>query len=448
MAIVIFIAVISLLIFVNAFYVAAEFSAVSARRPRLAQLAEEGNPLAGYVLEVVEVPNRLDTYIAACQVGITVSSLALGYYGQAQLLALLSPLFDNLQPGVRILASSISAIAVLLSLTILQVILGELLPKNVGILHPERLAVLTAPGMRWSIRMLRPLIWLFNGSGTLVLRLIGADASSEHAHVHSPAEIEILVEESSAGGVLDNEERRLLVNTLRLRNLTVHRVMIPRNGMLAAPVSSTCEGLFSLLANSPFSRLPLYADTIDSVVGAVHLKDLMRAVYQEKAAAVSPRDCMHPVLHIPEAADVEEVMSLMQSERHNLAIVVDEYGGTAGMITLEDLIEEIVGEFHDEFDIESPAVELLPDGRLRVRGDVPIDDISDLLDLNLPSAAADTVGGLVLGSLGRIPKSGETVLAGDVPIRVDRIVGNRVVYVSIPITDEQAALLEDRRRDI
>ena len=444
MTILVFVAAISLLIFVNAFYVAAEFSAVSAHRPRLAQLADDGNPHAAFVVDVVESPRKLDTFVAACQVGITVSSLALGYYGQAQLLSLVTPLFDALQPGVRILVNSVSAIGVLLFLTILQVILGELLPKNVGILHPERLSVLTAPGMRWSIRLLRPLIWIFNGSGNIILRLIGANVSSEHVHVHSPAEIEILVEESSAGGVLDDEERRLLINTLRLRNLTAHRVMIPRNAMLAAPVSSSCEVLFTLLANSPFSRLPLYADTIDTIVGAVHLKDLMRAVYSENPTAVSPRECMHTVVHVPESAEVEKVMSLMQSEHLNLAVVVDEYGGTAGMIALEDLIEEIVGEFHDEFDLESPSVELLADGSLKARGDVPIDDISSLLNVRFPPTGADTIGGLILVSLGRIPKAGDTVVAVGVPIRVDRVVGNRVVTVNIALTEEQAAMLRNR----
>jgi putative hemolysin len=442
MTIVVLVAAISLLIFINAFYVAAEFSAVSVRRPRLAQEADGGSRAARFVLDVVENPRKLDTFVAACQVGITVSSLALGFYGQSRILALMSPLLDKLDPGIRILATSISAVAILLALTILQVIFGELLPKNVGLLHPEKLATITAPAMRWSIRILSPLIWLFNGSGSLVLRLIGAESSAEHAHVHSPDEIEILVEESRAGGVLDAEERRLLVNTLRLRNATAQKAMIPRNLVLAGPVTATCEELLALLAESPYSRLPVYEGTIDSIVGAIHIKDLLCATYARAAKPdeqVTLYDCLRPVIHVPETADVDE--RLLQREHQILAIVVDEYGGTAGMITLEDLIEEIVGDFDDEFDVSSPAMEIMKDDRLRIRADVPVEDVAEALDVDLEPGGVETIGGLVLSEAGRIPSNGETIYVQGLPIQVDRVVGNRVMHVSIPLQPEQAAMV-------
>ena len=448
MTIAVLAAAISLLIFINAFYVAAEFSAVSVRKSRLAQVADSGSAQAEFVLDIVEHPRHLDTYVAACQVGITVSSLALGFYGQARILELLAPVLDRLQPGVRILATSLSAIAILLVLTVLQVILGELLPKNVGLLHPERLAVLTAPGMRWSMRILSPLIWVFNGSGTLVLRLIGAEPAGDHSHVHSPDEIEILVEESSAGGVLDAEERRLLVNTLRLRNVTAHRAMIPRNSMVAGPVSASCEELLELLAESPYSRLPVYADSIDTIVGAVHIKDLLCAVYANRSGDEGDRvalaECLRPVIHVPELADVDEVMRLLQDQHQILAIVVDEYGGTAGMITLEDLIEEIVGEFDDEFDIAAPAAEVLADGRLRIRGDVPVEDVEEYLGIELLADGVETIGGLVLATAGRIPVTGETLDVQGIPLRIERIVGNRVAYVSTRLAPEQADLIANQ----
>ncbi|HXF60649.1 MAG TPA: CNNM domain-containing protein, partial [Caldilineaceae bacterium] len=232
----IIITVVLLLILVNGVYVAAEFSTVSARRPRLAQLADEGSSAARYILDVVESPRKLDTYIAACQLGITLSSLVLGYYGQDRIMALLEPQLAQAAPATQAAITSIAATAILLILTISQVILGELMPKNLGVQYPERLALATMPIMRWSVLLFQPLIWLFNGSGRLLLRLLGREAVGEPAHIHSPEEIMILVEESSAGGVLDAEERRLLVNTLQLRNLTARKVMIPRNHMLAAPV--------------------------------------------------------------------------------------------------------------------------------------------------------------------------------------------------------------------
>jgi putative hemolysin len=445
MSIVVLISAIGLLIAINAFYVAAEFSVVSLRRSRLAQEAESGNANASYLLKVVGDHHSLDTYVAACQVGITVSSLALGFYGQARILALLAPVIGELNAGMRILATSITAAIILLVLTTLQVILGELLPKNVGLLHPESLALMTAPGMRWSTRVLRPLIWLFNGSGRLVLRLMGADSVAEHAHIHSSDEIEILVEESSAGGVLDADERRLLVNTLRLRNVTAQRAMIPRNSMLAGPVSASCTELLALLAESPYSRLPVYSENIDSIIGALHIKDLLCAVWANVDTAAADQgkleDYLRPVLFVPESADADEVMRLLQEEHQILAIVVDEYGGTAGMITLEDLIEEITGDFDDEFDVASPALELTPDNWLRVRGDVPVEDVVELLDVDFDASGVETVGGLVLSAAGRIPAAGDVVDVQGIRIRVDRVAGNRIMFVSVPLSPEQRVLI-------
>jgi CBS domain containing-hemolysin-like protein len=445
---IIVIAVVAFLIGINGLYVAAEFSAVSARRPRLAQLADEGNSLARYMLTVIENPETLDRYIAACQLGITLSSLVLGYYGQAEILALLQPQIDRLPASLAIVATSASAIVVLVVLTVLQVILGELMPKNVGIQFPEQLAVATAPAMRWSILLFRPLIWFFNGSGQFLLRLIGRTPASEHTHLHSPEEILILVEESSAGGVLDPEERRLLVNTLHLRKLTARKVMIPRTHMLTAPVDKTSDELFALLATSPYSRLPVYEASVDSIVGVLHLKDLIQVVYERAQGRIgvpesTPRQLMHPVVHIPDLAPVEEVMAEMQKHRVNLAIVVNEYGGTAGMITFEDLVEEIFGEFQDEFDIENPPLELRANNRVRVRGDLLLDDLNSTLDLQLPTVEVDTVGGLVVATLGHVPHPGDVVLIGELPLRVDRVVGNSPVAISFPVTPEQAARLRE-----
>ena len=439
-------AVVVLLIGVNGLFVAAEFSAVSARRPRLAQLADDGNPLARYVLHIIEDPHALDTYIAACQLGITLSSLVLGFYGQAQILALFEPQIAKLAPSVQVVINSVSATVILLVLTILQVILGELMPKNIAVQFPEQLAISTAPAMRWSVAIFRPLIWLFNGSGQIIMRLMGLQPAAEHAHLHSPEEILILVEESGAGGVLDAEERRLLVNTLQLRKLTARKIMIPRTHMLTAPVDKSCDELFALLATSPYSRLPVYEDSIDSIVGVIHLKDLIRYVFNRQTDKstepdISPRQLMHPLIHVPDSAPVEEVMDRMQRERVNLAIVINEYGGTAGMITFEDLVEEIFGEFQDEFDVENPPLELRPNSRARVRGDVLIEDLNETLALNLPTTDVDTVGGLVFATIGHIPSPGDIALIGELPMRVDRVVGNSPAAISFPVTPEQAARL-------
>lgn len=439
-------AVVIFLIGVNGLYVAAEFSTVSASRPRLARLADEGNSLARYVQSVIEEPHALDTYIAACQLGITLSSLILGYYSQSQIIVLLNQQLAKLPPNLATLATSASAILVLIVLTFLQVVLGELMPKNVGVQYPEQLAIATAPAMRWSIRIFSPLIWFFNGSGRIILRLLGRAGVAEHTHVHSPEEILILVEESGAGGVLDAEERRLLVNTLQLRKLTARKVMIPRTHMVTAPVDKTCDELFLLLATSPYSRLPLYEDSIDSIIGVIHLKDLIQVMYNRERGRVNvpeptPRKLMHPLIHIPDSSPVEDIMDSMQKNRVNIAIVINEYGGTAGMITFEDLVEEIFGEFQDEFDVENPPLELRPNSRARARGDLLIEDINSTLGLNLPTSEVDTIGGLLLTTLGRVPKAGDFVVIGELPLRVDRVIGNSPAAISFPVTPEQAKRL-------
>ncbi len=441
------IAVVLLLILINGVYVAAEFATVSSRRPRLAQMADEGNRLAGYILSISESAEGLDTYIAACQLGITISSLVLGFYGQSEILALFEPQLAQLAPGVEGIVRTSISIIILIILTITQVVLGELMPKNVAVQFPERLAIATAPIMRWSVVILQPLIWFFNGSGHLVLKLLGRPPVIEHSHLHSPEEIVLLVEESSAGGVLDAEERRLLVNTLQLRNLTARKVMIPRTHMLTAPVDASSDELLQMLAHSPYSRLPLYEENIDSIVGIIHLNDLLQLYYAQKhptasVAKKTPRQLMHPVMHVPDSAPVEEVMDGMQQGHYNVVIVVDEYGGTAGMITFEDLVEEIIGEFQDEFDIENPPIELRPNNRLRVRGDVHIEDLNELLDTQLTDEDVDTIGGLVLATIGRIPKVGDIAQVGVYPIRVDRIVNNTVLAVSFPINADQVARIK------
>ena len=452
---VIVLAVITLLIAINGFYVAAEFSTVSAQRSRLSQMADEKNPGAQRMLAIVENAHKLDIHIAACQLGITLSSLILGVYGQSSFVAWIAPYVNQLDDSAQLVAQSLSATLILVLLTILQVVFGELMPKNVGLRYPERLAILTEPLMSLSVKFFQPLIWLFNGSGQLILRLFGMNAVAEHAHIHSPEEIVLMVEESSAGGMLDREERRLLVNTLQLRNVTARRVMLPRNRMLAAPVDTPCIELFHLLAESPYSRLPLYGETIDEIIGIVHLRDLILSYElpdQERHneanlnGTLSAREILHGVEFVPDSMLIEDVMKRMQLAHTNVAIVVDEYGGTAGMITFEDLIEEIIGEFEDEFDAENPPLRVEANNRMRVRGDVLIDDLNDLLSIFLPSDEVDTIGGLVTSTLGRIPTPGEEITVAETTLRVEKMDQNSVVEVSLALSPEQLTQLETQAR--
>lgn len=450
--------IITLLIVINGFYVAAEFSTVSAQRSRLAQLADSGDAGAQRMLTIMADPYKLDAYIAACQLGITLSSLILGFYGQSSITLLIEPYVLRLDESTQILVHSISAIAILVILTVLQVVFGELMPKNIGIQYPERLAIYTSIPMQWSMRLFQPLITIFNGSGQVLLRLLGSAPVAEHAHIHSPEEIMFMVEESSAGGLLDQEERRLLVNTLQLRETTARKAMIPRNRMVAAAVDRPYTEIFKLLADSPYSRLPLYEENIDKIIGIVHLQDLMLLYYNTSkveeqdtpgtnngpASRVAVQKILHQAQFVPDSMLIEDVMTLMQRTHTNVAIVVDEYGGTAGMITFEDLIEEIIGEFEDEFDPEKLALVLQDGQRMVVRGEVLIDDLNDLLGLYLPTDEVDTIGGLVTSALGHIPTPGEEVTVGETVLRAEKMGQNRVIEVSLSVSPAQLEQLERR----
>lgn len=435
--------VIVALLLINALYVAAEFATLSSRRARLAQMAEEGNRLAGIMLPIVEDPRRLDAYIAACQLGITLSSLVLGFYAQGALSPVVAPWLEQLGISSGVAALSLAATIVLLVLTGFQVVIGELVPKNIAVQYPERLALLTAVPLRWSLVIFQPLIWLFNGSAQVLLKLLGVEPVREHTHVHTAEELAILVEESGAGGLLDRQERRLIENTLWMRRASVRQIMVPRIRVLAASVDTPCDQLFGQLAGSYFSRLPLYQGSIDNMVGVVHLKDLLCLHAQARMEAVDVRQVMTPALFIPESMPADEAFALLQRKRNHVAIVLDEFGGTAGIITLEDLIEEIFGEVQDEFDQEIPLFRILPGNRVLVRWDWLIEDLNELLDLKLPSEAADTIGGLVLNELAHVPEVGEFVEVAGVALRVERVEGNGVTAVSLPATPDQVERMRE-----
>ena len=302
--------------------------------------------------------------------------------------------------------------------------------------------MLTAIPMRWSTLIFKPFISIFNGSGRAILRLFGKNMDTEQIHIHSPEEILILFEESSSGGLLDKEERRLLRNSLELRKLVVRQVMMPRNRMLAASADTSCQEMLNLLAHSPFSRLPLFENSIDNIIGIVHLKDLLCLQIQTGQSDI--RKAMRPVLFVPEMIPVDQVFSLLQKKHRHVAIVLDEFGGTAGIVTLEDLVEEIFGEMKDEFDIDTqPFVKILSPNKVQVRGDILINDLNEMLDLYLSDESVDTIGGLVLDVLGHIPQVGETFHHREVTFKVETMDGKGISMVSLEVSPEKIQHLKE-----
>ena len=447
--------VVFLLITLNGLFVAAEISTVGARRARIAQEAAEGNRTARLLLPVLESPNLLDNYIAACQLGITLSSLVLGFFGKAVITPLVAPLLSGSEIVAKAAATSIATTGVLVFLTVVQVAFSELAPKIFAIQFPERTALLLASPVLWATILLRPLIWFFNGSGRMFLRLVGIKSVSDGVHIHAPEEILMMVQESGAGGLLEESETELLENTLQLRQRSMRHVIVPRTQLLAAPVEMPPADLLRLLAESSHSRLPLYEGSIDNIVGVVHLKDLLCLGFsadpaaserppdrETEAAAPVPewdiRSVMREPLYAPETASVEQVFRQLQREHYHMAVVIDEYGGTSGIVTFEDLIEEIFGDIADEFDSDSQELALGADGRLLVAGEVDLERLSAMLGTELTYMDVDTVGGAILAVLGAVPEQGKEVLLQNLSFRVEKVSGNAVSQVSLELPPETA----------
>ncbi|MBX3052894.1 MAG: HlyC/CorC family transporter [Caldilineaceae bacterium] len=436
------IAVVVVLITLNGIFVAAEIGTIGARRARVAQAASDGDRMAKLLLPVLEDPHLLDNYIAACQLGITLSSLILGFYGQAAVTPLVKPWLSSTGFVSQAAATSIAATGVLITLTVVQVALSELAPKSVGIQYPEQTAYVMIVPVRWAMVAMRPLIWFFNGSGRLFLRLLGMSSVSEGVHVHAPEEILMLVRESSKGGLLEVSEKRLLENTLQLRQRPIRRVMVPRTQLLAAPVDAPCSELLSILASSTYSRMPLFSGSVDNIVGIVHLKDLL-CMHIRGAEDADVTEIMRVPPYLPDSVPVEDVFGLLQKGHFHMAVVIDEYGGTAGIVAFEDLIEEIFGEIQDEFDREDDEVRISTDERVLLDGDTSLDRLGTILGLEFSADDVDTIGGMITARLGTIPATGDEVQIHQTTFRVEEVNGYAISQVSLQVTAEQMEAIEE-----
>lgn len=418
-------AVIVLLIFLNAFYVAAEFATVSSRKARVAELAEGSNRTARALLPVLEDRGLLDRYIAACQVGITISSLLVGYYGQAQLTPIVAPALARL--GLEeVAARSVSVTVLLLVLTFLQVIFGELLPKSVALRFPERLATLLVYPMRWSLTLLRPLIAVLNGSALLILRRLGR-TDLEEEHVHQPDELEAIFRESAQGGLLDAEEREMLSNVFHLRQRVARQIMVPRTRIVAASLDSQPGDLLRELIASAHTRFPVHSGSIDRLEGLVVLRDLWELTTGGRSGDVAT--IVRPLPTLPEFLPVTEVWARLRSERASMAALFDEHGAVVGIVTIEDVLEELFGELQDEFDEERELYREDEDGEVAIRGDLLVSEVNERFLLGLPEEPADTIGGLVMERLERVPSRGDEVMVAGVQLRVGEVSGQAVSVV-------------------
>jgi putative hemolysin len=419
--------IIVLLIALTGLYVAAEFAAVSARRSRLRRLAEDGDAWAARLLPVLEDPRALDRYIAASQVGITLCSLILGAYGQATLAPRLMPLlgkFERLQPAT---VESASTAIVLIFLTTLAVILGELVPKSLALQNPTRTALFTVLPMQWSMRVFSWSIALLNGSGVFLLRALRLP-STGHRHVHSPEEIALLIAESRDGGLLEPQEQVRLHRALRLGLRSARQLMVPRSRLAAIDAALPFDEVLRVVAVSPYSRLPVFRGSIDNIVGILHTKDVvMRYV---GGGGLSVAALMRPIVRVPDTMPADRLLTFLRERRSHQALVVDVSGSVVGLITLEDVVGELLGGVADEFKSVQARPIRLSDGRLRLPGSMRLDQAAPLVSTQWRGRDG-TVGDRVIASVGHVPESGDEIDVDDLHMEIEAVEGSAVVSVIV-----------------
>ena len=434
-----------LLILLTALYVAAEFAAVGARRSRLRRMAEDGHSLAARALPVVENPRELDRYIAASQVGITLSSLVAGAYAQAILAPRAAPLlvqWADLDPG---LALQVSAVAILAVLTVLSVILGELVPKGIALQHPTETLIYTLIPMQWSLRAYAWLIAILNGSGNLILRAFGV-ASTGHRHVHSPEEIALLIAESRDGGLLEPQEQVRLHRALRLGLRDARQLMVPRERLAAVDLATPWRDVLRVVATSPYSRLPVFRGSIDDIVGSLHTKHVVTHFVEQREGGVLA-SLVRPVQRVQETLSADRLLAYLRERRSHQALVVDANDRVVGLITLEDVLGELLGSVPDEFKVSRLLPIRLSNGRVRLPGDLPLERARLWVEAAWPTDTL-TVGEFVAREAGRLPEPGENLVIWDLPVEVESVEDDRIasVIVTPPTLGEELGPADERKR--
>lgn len=417
--------VVFLLLLLSALYVAAEFSAVSVRRARVRQRAEQGNANAARLLRVLEDPRRLDRYISASQVGITITSLAVGAFAQATIATGLVPLLRGWMGLSFAAALSLATAVVLLVLTGLQMVLSELVPKYLALARPTQVALFTVLPMKWSLTLFSPFLTFLNGSAAAVLRLFGIEEPASR-HIHSPEEIDLLFVESRDGGLLEPDEQRRLRRALQLGILRARQIMVPRNQVDAIDVATPVDEVMRIVAESPYTRLPVYRDDVDDVIGVLHTRDLFVRALAGRVESIEP--LLRPILHVPESVTADQLLARMREAHTHQAVLLDEFGGVSGLVTLDDVLTEVMGDVGDELKGDEPGPERLADGRVRLPGWLRLDEAEPWIGAYL-DGESDTLGGRVTEELGHVPEAGERVEIDGVVFEVESVAHHAVDWL-------------------
>ena len=427
--------IILLLVLINGLFVAAEFAIIGVRASRVEQMAEEGHRRARHVLAILNSNVLQDRYIATAQLGITIASLGLGMYGEPQIAHFIEPYLEGLLGGEvsEGVLHSIAFVIALSFVTYLHVVIGEMVPKSLALTMADRVVFALSRPMGAAQAILRPAVLVLNSIGNGILRLVGVPPARGEQRLHSPEELELIVSESAEGGLLNQEEEEMILNIFDFSDRQVGQVMTPRRKVQALAYDMPTDELMKAVVQSNHSRFPVYEGDLDHVIGILHLKDLIEDRLRNGGVG-DPRVLVRPAPVVPEYEPVERLLAAFKQQRIHMAIVVDEFGGMAGIVTLEDLIEEIVGEVRDEFDVEKEPITEIAPGELEVAGTYLLDDLVDHVYLGEEDEMPDveTVGGLIITQLGRPPERGDTLLYdGDIQFTVLDIDGLAVARARV-----------------
>jgi len=392
------------LVFLNGFFVAAEFAMVKARGSKIDTLVQEGHKRATAASHLI---GHLDAYLSACQLGITLTSLGLGWIGEPAIARMLEPMFQAVHLNEN-LVHPLSFIIGFSFITVLHIVLGELMPKSVAIRKAETITLLTAGPMIFFRKVMSPFIWLLNGTAGMLLKPFGIDVKEDTSTAHTEEEIRILVQESHKSGLIDNTELTLMDNIFDFSETNAREIMIPRTEMSCLYGNLSFQENRAIALREMHTRYPVCERDKDNIIGFVHIKDLLKV---PDNAILDIRDLLRPMTTVPESMPISALLKLMQKKKTQIAILIDEYGGTSGLVTLEDIMEEIVGEIQDEFDEERPDVEPREDNTYSINGMMLIEEVNSFFGLDLPTDDYDTIGGWIYSQIENPPKKNQFVVA-------------------------------------
>jgi CBS domain containing-hemolysin-like protein len=423
------------LILLNGLFVAAEFAIVKVRSTQIEPLLKSGQSRATLVQHVI---NHLDQYISATQLGITVTSLVLGWLGEPLVAGLIEPIMGLVGITGGALVGTVALVIAFGLITFLQIVVGELAPKHLAIRRPQRIALVLAGPLNAFFLVFRPFIWLLNVSATSFLRLLGMKPAREGEIAHSEEELRLLLGKEK---IFSSTGKNILLNAMEMHKRTVREIMVPRTAVVFLSTVKTLEENIALAIDSQFTRYPLCEGDLDNVLGMIHMKDLFR-LKDLRGSGSRLLEIKRDVPFVPETMPLERILNIFLAKRVLLAIAVDEYGGTAGLVTLENVLEELVGEIRDEFDVEQLPVQKLSEDEFLVDGGMPLHDFARMFEIEPDSKDVVTVSGYAIHLLGRVPEKGVQLMIGRWTGTVDAVDGRRVKTLRlkrIPVEDEQHA---------